>query len=602
MNEHVKRPAPLLTRRAASNGAASWDEASRTFRAIIATATPVLRRDWEGPYFEVLDVTGVELVGSVPFLNAHRTGQIGDVIGKVESVERVGDKLEAVIKLSGRDDLAGLARDIADGVVDAVSAGYVVRDWLDETAEDGTRTKTATRWTLVETSAVPIPADPKARIRNKENMTMIDTDPAAPEATPRSRAARIATELEIRGLASIAGLDDAFVSEQVAAGVTLAQARNAVIDAMAERQAPRTNSHIAPRIGAGGLENPEVRAAAMADAIVARALPGFEPSQAARQFVGLTLPELARESLRMANIDTRGMGSSQVIQRALAGHTTSDFAYALSGAVNTVLRRAYTAAPGGLKQVARPITIADFRAQTHVSLSGFSALEKVNEHGEFKRGTIHDGGESVQLATYGKVFSITRQALVNDNIGAFADLPRRLGLAASQFEAEQLAALVVANPVMSDGKTVFHSGHGNLAASGAAPDETTLSAARLALRTQRDEANQLIGLAPKFLIVGPELETGAEKLMAAITAATTDDVQPVRLSIIVEPRITGKAWHVSADPVVADGLVYAHLAGEPGPQLETRQGFDVDGMEFKVRLDFGAAFIDWRSWFKNPGA
>ena len=161
---------------------------------------------------------------------------------------------------------------------------------------------------------------------------------------------------------------------------------------------------------------------------------------------------------------------------------------------------------------------------------------------------------------------------------------------------------MVANPVMSDGKTVFHSGHGNLAASGAAPDETTLSAARLALRTQRDEANQLIGLAPKFLIVGPELETGAEKLMAAITAATTDDVQPVRLSIIVEPRITGKAWHVSADPVVADGLVYAHLAGEPGPQLETRQGFDVDGMEFKVRLDFGAAFIDWRSWFKNPGA
>lgn len=90
--------------------------------------------------------------------------------------------------------------------------------------------------------------------------------------------------------------------------------------------------------------------------------------------------------------------------------------------------------------------------------------------------------------------------------------------------------------------------------------------------------------------------------MAAITAATTDDVQPVRLSIVVEPRTSGKAWFVSADPAVADGLAYAHLAGEAGPQLETRQGFDVDGIEFKVRLDFGAAFIDWRSWFKNPGA
>jgi hypothetical protein len=518
----------------------------------------------------------------------------------VLKVERIGDQLEAVIKLSRRDEVEQLAADIADGITSGVSIGYAVTEWLEEESADGSRTKTATKWRLVEVSIVPVPADDAAHIRGS-NMTIADTDPAVPEAT-RSRASRAATETEIRALAQVAKLGDQFVAEQLEAGATLSAARAAAIDALAASQAAPTNSHLAPSVGARGFDNPEVRASAMADAIVARAMPGYEPSEAARQFVGLTLPELARESLRMAGVDTRGIGSSQVIQRSLAGHTTSDFAYALSGAVNTVLRRAYGAAPSGLKAVARAITIADFRAQTHVSMSGFSALEKVNEHGEFKRGTIHDGGESVQLATYGKIFGITRQALVNDNIGAFVDLPRRLGLAASQFEAEQLAALVVANPKMSDGKAVFHADHGNLAVSGAAPGETTLSAARLALRTQRDEANQLIGLAPKFLVIGPELETDAEKLMAAITAATPDDVQPVRLSIVVEPRITGKAWYVSADPAVADGLVYAHLAGEPGPQLETRQGFDVDGMEFKVRLDFGTAFIDWRSWFKNPGA
>jgi hypothetical protein len=109
-------------------------------------------------------------------------------------------------------------------------------------------------------------------------------------------------------------------------------------------------------------------------------------------------------------------------------------------------------------------------------------------------------------------------------------------------------------------------------------------------------------LVPRFLIVGPELETSAEKLMTTIAAATTDDVQPIRLSVVVEPRIAGKEWHVACDPAHCDGLILAHLDGEPGPQIETRQGFDVDGVEFKVRLDVGAAFIDHRSWFKNPGA
>ena len=602
MNIHHAEIGALLTRFQPSTGSTSWNKKDRTLRAIISVGAPVVRQDYDGPYTERLDLDGVELAARIPFLNSHKSYDLENVIGTVQSVERVEDRLEAVIKLSRRKGVDEFADDIADGVIGSISIGYRVFDWNEVEDDDGSRTKIATRWQILEVSAVAIPADPAAQIRG-QNMTMT-TDPASPEVTPRSRAARIATELEIRGLASIAGLNDAFVAEQVAAGVTLGQARTAVIDAMAERQAkqPATRSMIGAPAGAAGFDNPEFRAAAMADAIVARAMPGHEPSEAARQFVGLTLPELARESLRLSNVDTRGMSPSAVIQRSFAGNTTSDFAVALSSAVGLVLRRAYAAAPGGLKAVARPISIADFRAQTHVSLSGFSALEKVNEHGEFRRGTIEDAGESVKLETFGKIFGITRQAIINDNLNAFADMPRRMGLAASQFEAEQLAALVVANPQMSDGKAVFHADHGNLAASGAAPGETTLSAARLALRTQRDDANQLIGLAPKFLIVGPQLETDAEKLMAAITAMTTDDVQPIKLSVIVEPRLAGKAWFISADPAVADGLVYAHLAGEPGPQIEHRYGFDIDGLEMKVRLDFGAAFIDHRSWFKNPGA
>jgi hypothetical protein len=540
-------------------------------------------------------------------LNAHRTGQIGDVIGKVERIERMGDTLEAVIRLSGRADLEGLARDIAEGVVDAVSAGYIVHDWLDETAEDGTRTKTATRWTLIEVSAVPVPADPSARIRSKQTMTTTpETTTPAPQ--PRLRADRTATDLELRGIASVANLDTDWVAEQREAGVTLGQARAAAIDALAERQnrtMPRTISHYADEhVGGVGpdLRDPATRSAAMGEALAVRAMPDVQLSPAARQFVGLTLPELARESLRWSGVDVRGMSSGQAVTRALGGlHSTSDFANALASAAFAVLRKAYENAPSGLKPLARRMELSDFRARSVVGLSGFSALEKVNEHGEFKRGTIHDSGESIKLESFGRIFGVTRQVIVNDDLGWLTDLPKKLAVAAAQFEAQKLANLLMSNPVMGDGKALFHADHGNLAPAGAAPSETALSAARLAMRTQRDEAQQLLGLAPRFLVVGPELETDAEKLMAAITPAATDDAQPIRLGVVIEPRLSGKAWYVAADPAVVDGLAYAHLQSEPGPQIEHRVGFDVDGVEFRVRLDFGAAFLDWRPWFRNPG-
>ncbi len=595
-----------FTRRAPMGGAATWDEKSRTFRAIVATATPVLRRGWDGDYMEVLNVACVEMAGSVPFLNAHRTGQIGDVIGRVERVERKGDKLEAVIRLSGRADLEGLARDIADGVVDAVSAGYVVADWLDETAEDGTRTKTAIKWTLVEVSAVPVPADPNARIRSKGTMTTPETTTPAPE--PRLRADRIATDLELRGLASVANLDAAWVNEQIEAGVTMRVARERAIDALSDRQnreQPPTVSHYADA-GVGGvgpdLRDPATRAQAMGEALAVRAMPDLTPSPAARQFIGLSLPEMARESLRWAGVDVRGMSAGQVVTRSLGGlHSTSDFANALASAAFAVLRKSYESAPSGLKPLARRMELSDFRARSIVGLSGFSALEKVNEAGEFKRGTIHDGGETIRLETFGRIFGVTRQVIVNDDLGWLVDVPKKLAVAAANFEAQQLAGLLASNPKMSDGKALFHSDHGNLASSGAAPSETSLSAARLAMRTQKDEAQQLLGLAPRFLVVGPELETSAEKLMAQITPAETENAQPIKLSLVVEPRISGKEWYVAADPAIVDGLAYAHLQSEPGPQIEHRLGFDVDGIEFKVRLDFGCAFLDFRPWFHNPG-
>lgn len=160
---------------------------------------------------------------------------------------------------------------------------------------------------------------------------------------------------------------------------------------------------------------------------------------------------------------------------------------------------------------------------------------------------------------------------------------------------------------MGDGVRLFHADHGNLAADPARLGDAgggreAISAARLAMRTQKGlDGSTPINVVPRFLLVGPSQETIAEQLLASIYAATTDDVQPIRLTLLVEPRITGDSWYVSADPATAPVLEYAYLSSAPGPQLSSRDGWEVLGREFRVVLDFGCGAVDHRGAYRNAG-
>lgn len=121
------------------------------------------------------------------------------------------------------------------------------------------------------------------------------------------------------------------------------------------------------------------------------------------------------------------------------------------------------------------------------------------------------------------------------------------------------------------------------------------------MRRQTGISDRLIDVAPRFVVVPPELETTAEQVLAEIDATKTDDANPFsKLSLIVEPRLSNdEQWYVTADPALIDGLEYAYLEGAPGPQIETKAGFEVDGVQIKVRLDFGCGWIEHRSWYRN---
>jgi hypothetical protein len=110
----------------------------------------------------------------------------------------------------------------------------------------------------------------------------------------------------------------------------------------------------------------------------------------------------------------------------------------------------------------------------------------------------------------------------------------------------------------------------------------------------------LIAVNARWVLVGSAQETKAQQMVSSIQATKTADVNPMSvLQVVVDARIPSNQWYVVSSDV--DGLEYAHLENG-GLYTETRVGFDVDGIEIKIRNDVGMGFVDWRGWWRNPGS
>jgi len=600
----------LLTRRA-DLAPATADRDARTVEVIWSTGAPVRRRDMTGEYIErlSLDPAAVDLsrLDGASVLDAHRQSAVRDVLGSVREAAVDGQRGTARIQFSARPEVEPIWQDVLAGILRHVSVGYSVEEWT-ESKENGARVLTAVRWTPHEISLVPTPADPGAKIRMETDMTDTDTDTVAAQTPPAMEAqTRAAVNSEIRSIARIAGLDQAWVDGQIDAEADADTARRAAFEALAKRSAPAIRTEqVRVEIGESQ-DEPSLRARQMGEALYARINPRHELSEPARRYAYATPVDMARELLTLRGESIMGLAPASIVTRAL--HTTSDFPIILGDTVRRVLRDAYQAAPAGVRRLGRQTTARDFRAVNKIMLGEAPLLEKLNEHGEIKAGTMAEAREAYKVETWARKIGITRQVLVNDDLGAFSDLARRMGQGAAETEARILVDLLEANtgngPKLTDNKTLFHADHGNKAGSGAAISDTTLSAARLALRTQKGIEDRTIRVTPKNLLVPPALETDAEKWLATVAPAKAADVNPFSgsLSLVVEPRLASATrWYVTADPGEIDGLEYAYLSGNEGPQVESRSGWDVDGVEIRVILDFGAGFVDHRGWFMNPGA
>jgi len=564
----------------------SFNAEHGTLEAVVSAGADVVRRDYQGEYRERLNMrpgawsTARE---TVPVLKDHQR-TVDSVIGRAENIRVEDGRALATIRLSDRPDLAGIRRDIETGILDSLSFGFTVPKRR-ESPRGRKRVREAEQVIVHEISFVPIGADPQAKTRG-ENMEQQQQE-------------------QIRSIATAVGVSASFADDLIQRDISLDDARAGII-----REAARAVPSIDNRQPAVVTREqaPEELTRAAGEALYCRIDPAFTPSEQARPFVGRRLGDVARELLRHRGLSTFG-SDAEIITRSL--NTTSDLANVVGVFANKAVAQAYQVAPSGIKVVCkRGASHPDFKGRNLIRRGELPTLEKVNELGEFKRGSIVDGKESYSVSTFGKVFGMARQLVINDDLGLLADIASGWGMAAQEFEngflAKKLAENAKVGPKLADGKAIFHSDHGNLANPGGAIGETTISAARLAMRGMKGmDGVTPINVTPKYLLVPAALETAAEKFLASIYATATDDVNPFsgKLQLVVDPRldsvISATAWYIFADPAVLPVIEYAYLAGFEGVNIETRNGFDVDGVEIRARLDFGAGGVDYRGAYKG---
>lgn len=650
----------LSLRAAVRPGSVSLED--RTIELTWTTGAKGRRYSWDiGSYMEELEVseTAVRLErlnNGAPLLNAHGQYDLDDVIGVIERAWLEGTEGRALVRFSRREEADRYFKDAADGILCNISVGYAVHRYeVIETDDDKLPTYRAVDWEPMEISLVPIGFDDGAKVRSAATadeykgprfQTLFENRQAAapaelpaavaitPEETAMTEEEKRAAEdlirreavdaerkrsMTIRSMAKKVGLDDEIADDLIARSVSIQDASAALIDAVAARQnAGQPETRGAQPVIVSGVDGSVLLAkrGSMENALLHRCNPAVKLEEGGREFRGMRLVDMAREFVEMAGGNTRGMMPAEVAKAALgcdrqavraAGmHTSSDFPLLLGGTVNRSLRAAYELAPQTWRPLGRATTVPDFRAVTRAALGDVAALEKIQESGEYKYGTLSEDGAPIKVAKFGKIIAITWEAIVNDDLGAFTRIPQALGAAAAQTESDVVWALLLGNPNFTDGKALFHADHGNLSTAGGAINTATLGAARAAMRKQKSKAGHFLNLAPEYLVVGPDKELEAFQFTSSqyVPAKNADinDVRNTALTVIVDARITGNQWYLYAAPGVVDTFEYAYLEGEPGVFTETREGFEVDGMEIKARLVFGAAWIDSRGAYKNVGA
>lgn len=436
----------------------------------------------------------------------------------------------------------------------------------------------------------------KVEIAESERTTQTQTDTERAIHAERTRAS------EINALCRDFEVDP---TEHIKSGATVDQVRTAILEKMKTEKAPLITG---TQVKIGAAEEDKIRAAA-SDGIVLRGGRSIEkPADGAREFRGMSLRNIAIDCLvRSGLANAHRMNDDDLFRAALS--PDSQFASILSDSVNKSMATAYKAAQPTFQAWTGRGSNSDFKAAKHYQISEAGELVEMTQSGEFKFDEMSDSEVSKAIATFGRKFGLTRQALINDDIGALTRIPEAYVRAAIRGINKLVYKMLGSNPTIYDGKSLFNAEHKNLGTPGAI-STNTLSEARASMRKQKNlRGLETLNIGPSFLITPAALETEAQKLLVSLSDPNSNNsgvanVFRNSLTLVVDAELddySEDGYYLAASPADVDTIEVTYLNGDDMPKLESRVGFDFLGIEWRIFIDYGVNILDFRGLYKNSG-
>lgn len=629
MSEHQKRS--VLGNYCRETTIDHVDTDSRTVELSFSSETPYGR--WFGDEILCHDEECINLerfnngLGTVLF-NHDRDA----VVGHIEKVWLEDNRGKALVRFDTDEQSETIFQKVQSGTLQGVSVGYSIKRYevLDDKESvssngrfKGPDTYVVTDWEPLEISIVSVPADATVGVgRSAEEIhTSIDTQ----EETKRMDEKAIVTTEEVKSTPVETGItqedlqkameqerkrtseitalfrdfDVEGADEAIVMGVSVDEARAMVMDQLRARNKGVT-------VTMGEAESDKFRAAAQDAVLMAAGIPVADAAPGANELRGHSLVELARESLQREGLQANFGDNMELARQAI--NSTSTFPAIMSNLANKSVMTGFNEAETTFQIWAGKGSNRDFKEAARVALSEAGNLELVPEGGQFPHDSLGEASARTKVATYGKLFSLTRQAIINDDLGLFSKIATKYGSAAKRLVNKMVYAQLTGNVKMQDNVALFDAKHGNVATTGEALSVKAIAKAITAMRRQKGITGEAtLNITPKYLVVPPELEVTAYQIVnstAAVDGVNSGVVNPYkgRFVVVADAELTDPdAWYLVADATQHDTIEVTYLNGVETPRLETRQGFDVDGIEYKVAFDCGVSALDFRGVYRNAG-
>ena len=628
MSEHQKRS--VLGNYCRETTIDHVDTDSRTVELSFSSETPYGR--WFGDEILCHDEVCINLerfnngLGTVLF-NHDRDA----VVGHIEKVWLEDNRGKALARFDTDEQSETIFQKVQSGTLQGVSVGYAIYRY--EVLEDEDTKSTngrfngpayvVTDWEPLEISIVSVPADPtvgvgrsaeeihtsidtqedNTRMDQEKNLEVQEVKSTPVETGITQEDLQKAMEQERKRTSEITALFRDFdvegADEAIVMGVSVDEARAMVMDQLRAR-----NKGVSVTMGEA--ESDKFRAAAQDAVLMAAGIPVADAAPGAQELRGHSMVELARESLQREGLQANFGDNMELARQAI--NSTSTFPAIMANLANKSIMTGFNEAETTFQIWAGKGSNRDFKEAARVALSEAGNLELVPEGGQFQQDFLGEASARTKVATYGKLFSLTRQAIINDDLGLFSKIATKYGSAAKRLVNKMVYAQLTGNVKMQDNVALFDAKHGNVATTGEALSVKAIAKAITAMRRQKGITGEAtLNITPKYLVVPPELEMVAYQIVnstAAVDGVNSGVVNPYkgRFVVVADAELTDPdAWYLVADASQHDTIEVTYLNGVETPRLETRQGFDVDGIEYKVAFDCGVSALDFRGVFKNAG-